>query len=285
MNLETAFHISQYLKIEFQGNARTRSMRVLNLRREFQLQKMKDSDTVKEYVDRLLEIINKLKLLVEGMPNNRIVEKILVTLLEISLVALEEVQDLTEISLAELLNALHAQEQRRQIREDGSVEGIMQAKFNFRTLKRQEKKGKNNKGNPSAGAGNNSTSGVCSSGAVGSNQELIDGFKTEILKEFEMTNLKLMSYFLGLEMNQKKNEIFISQCKYAKCMINWHSKKQEIIAQSTAEAEFVAATAIANHALTEDQIVDAVTKALSKVKFEALQVKMGVCNIKDKKEC
>lgn len=49
INLETAFQIWQYLKREFQGNARTRSMRVLNLGRDFELQRMKDSETAKEY--------------------------------------------------------------------------------------------------------------------------------------------------------------------------------------------------------------------------------------------
>ncbi|XP_021609063.1 uncharacterized protein LOC110612592 [Manihot esculenta] len=107
MNLETAFHIWQYLKTEFQGNARTKSVCILNLRRELELQKMKDSETVKEYVDRLLDIINKLRLLER---------------FEAKISALEEVRDLTEISLAKLLNALHAQEQRRQIIEDGSIE-------------------------------------------------------------------------------------------------------------------------------------------------------------------
>ena len=48
------------------------------------------------------------------------------------------------------------------------------------------------------------------------NEELIGDFKIEMLKGFEMTNLGLMSYFLSLEVKQKKNEIFISQYKVAK---------------------------------------------------------------------
>ncbi|XP_021606554.1 uncharacterized mitochondrial protein AtMg00810-like [Manihot esculenta] len=51
---------------------------------------------------------------------------------------------------------------------------------------------------------------------TGSKQELIDCFKAEMFKEFEMTDLGLMSYFLGLEVRQRKNEIFINQSKYAK---------------------------------------------------------------------
>ncbi|KAG8661848.1 hypothetical protein MANES_01G044850v8 [Manihot esculenta] len=167
MNLETAFHIWQYLKTKFQGNARTKSMRILNIRRELKgeeclwpiqgahypfpqsmwdLTKMKDFETVKEYVDRLLDIINKLRLLGEKIPDGKIVEKILVTLperLEAKISALEEVHDLTKIFLAELLNALHAQEQRRQIGEDGSIESAMQAKLQLKdSWKNKKKKGK-----------------------------------------------------------------------------------------------------------------------------------------------
>lgn len=36
-----------------------------------------------------------------------------------------------------------------------------------------------------------------------------------MLKKFEMTDLGLMTYFLGLELKQQTSEIFISQEKYA----------------------------------------------------------------------
>jgi len=40
---------------------------------------------------------------------------------------MENTKDLSKISLAELLNALQAQEQRRAMRQDGAVEGALQA--------------------------------------------------------------------------------------------------------------------------------------------------------------
>lgn len=43
----------------------------------------------------------------------------------------------------------------------------------------------------------------------------IDKFKSDMKKEFEMTDLGLMKYFLGIEVNQNENGIFISQTKYA----------------------------------------------------------------------
>ncbi|XP_031247380.1 uncharacterized protein LOC116105100 [Pistacia vera] len=165
MNLKSAFEIWQYLREEFQGNARTRSTQVLNLIREFELQKMKESETVKEYVDRLLSIVNRVKLLGEQFSDRKIVEKILGTLLEkleAKISALEESRDLAEISLAELLNALQAQEQRRQIREEGSIEGALQAKLQIyksgkdkKTKWRKHKGAGANSSNGNAGAQNN----------------------------------------------------------------------------------------------------------------------------------
>ncbi|KAK3032109.1 hypothetical protein RJ639_037413 [Escallonia herrerae] len=45
---------------------------------------------------------------------------------------------------------------------------------------------------------------------------MFDDFKKEMAKEFEMTNIGLMSYYLGIEVKQRDNGIFISQEAYAK---------------------------------------------------------------------
>ena len=44
----------------------------------------------------------------------------------------------------------------------------------------------------------------------------IDMFKTTMKREFEMTDLGLMKYFLGIEVTQNDKGIFIYQCKYAR---------------------------------------------------------------------
>lgn len=51
---------------------------------------------------------------------------------------------------------------------------------------------------------------------TGSNLDLIILFKTEMMEVFEMTDLGEMFYFLGMEIQQKGQEIFICQQKYAK---------------------------------------------------------------------
>jgi Reverse transcriptase (RNA-dependent DNA polymerase) len=51
---------------------------------------------------------------------------------------------------------------------------------------------------------------------MGSSGAMIDEFKRAMKKEFEMTDLGLMSYFLGLEIKQGDEGIFVSQEVYAK---------------------------------------------------------------------
>jgi hypothetical protein len=104
---------------------------------------MKDSETIKEYSDKLLGIVNKVRLLGTLFSDCRIVEKILVTVperYEASITTLENTKDLSKITLAELINALQSQEQRRLMRQDQVPEGALQAKYSGSDKKKFFKK-------------------------------------------------------------------------------------------------------------------------------------------------
>jgi len=106
-------------------------MQALNLIREIELQRMKELESVKEYSDRLPSIANKVRFLGSVLKYSRIVEKLLVTVLErfdATITTLENTNDLSKISLAELLNVLQAQEQRRAMRQDEAVEEALPTK-------------------------------------------------------------------------------------------------------------------------------------------------------------
>ena len=126
MFLKTTKAIWDYLKEEYVGDEMIKGMQVLNLIREFVLQKMKESETIKDYSDKLLSIANKVRLLGSKLNDSRIVEKILVAVperYEATVTTLENTKDLSKISLVELLNSLQAQEQRRLMRQDVITEG------------------------------------------------------------------------------------------------------------------------------------------------------------------
>ncbi|XP_016747292.2 uncharacterized protein [Gossypium hirsutum] len=106
-------------------------MKVLNLIRDFELQKVKESESVKKYSDRLLSISNKVRLLGSELNDSRIVEKLLVTVpekFEATITTLENTKDLSKISLVKILNTLQEQEQRRSMRQEGVIEGALHVK-------------------------------------------------------------------------------------------------------------------------------------------------------------
>ncbi|KAG8492529.1 hypothetical protein CXB51_009791 [Gossypium anomalum] len=92
---------------------------------------MKEEETVKQYSDRIMAVVNSIRLLGEQFSEARIVEKVLSTLperYEAKISSLEDSRDLATISLTELINALYAQEQRRASRMEEHQEGAFQAK-------------------------------------------------------------------------------------------------------------------------------------------------------------
>ncbi|KAF5954119.1 hypothetical protein HYC85_006975 [Camellia sinensis] len=51
------------------------------------------------------------------------------------------------------------------------------------------------------------------------NLDMIRDFKASMIQEFEMADIGLLAYFLGIEVNQSNEGIFVSQAKYAKEII------------------------------------------------------------------
>ena len=74
--------IWNYLKKEYAKDEKIRGMKILHLMRRFELQRIKESETVKEYSARLLDIVNKVRLLGTEFKYAKTVEKVLVTVPE-----------------------------------------------------------------------------------------------------------------------------------------------------------------------------------------------------------
>ena len=109
MTLKTVKEIWDFLKQEYEGNERVKGMQVMNLVREFEMQRMKDSKIIKEYFVRLVGLVNKVRLIGTDFSDSKIVQKILITILEkfeATISFLENLKDLSSITLVELLNAL-----------------------------------------------------------------------------------------------------------------------------------------------------------------------------------
>ena len=50
---------------------------------------------------------------------------------------------------------------------------------------------------------------------TGNNENIIEEFKMEIMKKYEMSDIRILHYFLGIEIFQEDDGVFICQNKYA----------------------------------------------------------------------
>ncbi|KAF3634175.1 hypothetical protein FXO38_25261 [Capsicum annuum] len=97
------------LKEEFHGSNKIRKIEVINLRREFEILKMNDSETIEEFSNKLMKVVNQIRLMGEELTDSRILEKVLVSLperFEVKISSLEDSKDLTKLSPSELVHAL-----------------------------------------------------------------------------------------------------------------------------------------------------------------------------------
>lgn len=83
---------------------------------------------MKEFSDRLLKVVNQVRLLRKDIPDKRVVEKVLVSFpkkFEARISSLEDSRDLSTVTLSELVNVLQTIEQRRLIRQEEQTKGAL----------------------------------------------------------------------------------------------------------------------------------------------------------------
>ncbi|XP_038885773.1 uncharacterized protein LOC120076064 [Benincasa hispida] len=107
---------------------------------------------MEEYSDKLIGIVNKARALGTNLSDNRLVQKILVSVperFEATIASLENIKDLSTLKVIEVVSALQAQKQRRLMRQEGSIEGALKARMQQGEGGRK-KKGKGKKGSGSS---------------------------------------------------------------------------------------------------------------------------------------
>nr|GMD27084.1 Copia protein [Ipomoea batatas] len=185
------------LKNEYEGNDRTKRMQVLNLKREFEMQKMKETESLKDYTERLKKVVNKIRLLREELPNDRVVEKILTFFIHLKLKNNEGPTGM-KVTLRE-----HSKQMRLKVCRDAKFDET--ARWNW------------DKNEP----------------------ENIKEESGEFLDDERIDDIPVRG-------TRSLTEIYES----------WSSTKQDVVAQSTAEAEYVAAALVVNQALWLRKLMD-----------------------------
>ena len=144
MNVTSAKQAWDILKAEFEGNEKTTKIRLQNLRREFENLKMKDGEVIKDYSSRIIKLVNELKSNGDNITDQRVVEKILVSLSEkfdTMVTVIEESKDLTQLTISELIASLQIHEDRMSKRNETSGEGAFQSKHKASSFKQNKRGG------------------------------------------------------------------------------------------------------------------------------------------------
>jgi hypothetical protein len=130
------------LKISYQGNDRVKTVKLQSLWTQFKTLRMTESETVDQFMTRVMGIVNQIRLIGETITEQRIVEKILRSLprkFEMVVTAILESKDLSRFSINELIGSLVTHETRLHL-TDESISNALQSQFSFRRGKGRGKK-------------------------------------------------------------------------------------------------------------------------------------------------
>ncbi|XP_024164842.1 uncharacterized protein LOC112171945 [Rosa chinensis] len=125
MGASTAKEAWDMLKEDFQETAKVRAVKLQTMRSDLENLKMKDYEIVKDYYSRLKEIVNQIRAYGENISETRVVEKILISLIEKYdpiVTVIENSKDITTLSVTELIGSLEAYEKRLSSRNETPVE-------------------------------------------------------------------------------------------------------------------------------------------------------------------
>lgn len=96
---------------------------------------MQEGKSIKEYSTRVMNFVSQIKLFGEEFKDQRVVEKMMISLLEkfeSKLSVIEKICDLEKLTVAELINKLQVQEQRVSIKNVEIIENTFQARQSYK---------------------------------------------------------------------------------------------------------------------------------------------------------
>ena len=113
------------LETTYQGTSKVKIVKLQALRREFENLQMKDSNSVEQFSNCVMNVVNQIRMKGEELTDQKVIEKILRSLLvkfDNLVVAIEESKDLTTLSIDELFGSLYNHEGRLNKCNNSSLE-------------------------------------------------------------------------------------------------------------------------------------------------------------------
>ncbi|CAM8943747.1 unnamed protein product [Rhodiola kirilowii] len=118
INCEVAKEALDILQMAYEGTDKVRNSRMQIVTTKFEEMKMKDSETIPEFNDRVLDLSNEAAALGKPIDEERMASKVLRALpprFDMKVTAIEEMHDITKLKLDELMGSLGTYEMNRDI--------------------------------------------------------------------------------------------------------------------------------------------------------------------------
>ncbi|XP_077230180.1 uncharacterized protein LOC143863401 [Tasmannia lanceolata] len=123
------------LYTSYKGEDKVKLVKLQTLRCDFDALRMKDFESVEDFYNHVISLVNQLRINGEDIQDRRIVEKILRSLtrkFEYIVVVIEESKDLATLSLESLLGSLQSHELRMKQFDSSPLEQAFQTQVSFR---------------------------------------------------------------------------------------------------------------------------------------------------------
>nr|XP_043631608.1 uncharacterized protein LOC122603059 [Erigeron canadensis] len=130
MRIKNAKEAWEVLKEEFQGDVKVKAIKLQSLRQDYENMKMKENESLNDYSSRLTDLVNQMKSYGDEIDDQRIVEKILITIPEKFdpiIAVIENTKDLKTLGIQELLSSLKSYEQHMTRHTGRTIESAFQS--------------------------------------------------------------------------------------------------------------------------------------------------------------
>ena len=129
-NEETAKGAWEILQQEYKGYTKVRKVKLQSLRRDFEYTRIRENEILKDYFSRLFDVVNQMKTYGEELPNERGIQKLLISLTKPynSIVSvIEETKDTKNLSVQDVMTSLRVFDKRLERHANFAIEKAFQS--------------------------------------------------------------------------------------------------------------------------------------------------------------